>query len=495
MTTDLTPGDLTLTRCAAAIARGELTSVQATQAALHRIDQHDPHLHAFLHVDREGALRQAEAVDHAFRAGEKLGPLAGVPLSIKDLISVKDMPLTAGSKILRGYVPPYDATVVVRLKAAGAVLLGKTNLDEFAMGSSNENSAFGPTRNPWNVQRVPGGSSGGSAAAVAAGLGYGSLGTDTGGSIRQPAALCGVVGLKPTYGRVSRYGSVAFASSLDQIGPLTRTVRDAARLLQVIGGHDPHDATSLLHDQPDYEAALTGDVRGLKLGVPREYLQDAEGLDPGVRTRIEQALQVYRELGAEIVPVSLPHTRLCVATYYVVATAEASANLQRYDGVRYGHRAALAPTAGLDELYARTRGEGFGAEVKRRIVLGTFALSSGYYDAYYKKACQVRRLVHQDFELALAQCDALVGPTSPVTAWPLGQKTEDPLAMYLMDIFTISANLAGLPGLSVPTPLHEDGLPVGLQLTGRALDETTLLRLGDAYMRAVGTEDLRPELS
>ena len=486
--------DLTLTQCADAIARGDLTSVQATEAALQRIDQYDGKLHAFLHVDREGALRQALAVDQSFRAGEKLGALAGVPLSVKDLISVKDLPLTAGSKILHGYVPPYDATVVVRLKTAGAVLLGKTNLDEFAMGSSNENSAFGPTRNPWNLQRVPGGSSGGSAAAVAARLGYASLGTDTGGSIRQPAALCGVVGLKPTYGRVSRYGSVAYASSLDQIGPLTRTVRDAARLLQVIGGHDPHDATSLLNDQPDYEAALTGDVKGLKLGVPREYLQEAEGLDAGVRKRIEQALEVFRDLGAQLVPVSLPHTRLCVATYYVVATAEASANLQRYDGVRYGHRAALTPSAGLDELYARTRGEGFGPEVKRRIVLGTFALSSGYYDAYYKKACQVRRLIHQDFAQALAQCDALVGPTSPVTAWPLGQMSDDPLAMYLLDIFTLSTNLAGLPGLSVPTPLHDNGLPVGLQLTGRALDEATILRLGDAYLRVVGTDGVGPVL-
>jgi aspartyl-tRNA(Asn)/glutamyl-tRNA(Gln) amidotransferase subunit A len=487
------PHELTLTGCAEAIARGEVTATQVTQAALHRIDQHDPQLNAFLHVDREGALRQAEAVDRAYRAGQSLGPLAGVPVSVKDLIGVQGMPLTAGSKILHGYSPPYDATVVARLHAAGAVILGKTNLDEFAMGSSNENSAFGPVRNPWDLRRVPGGSSGGSAAAVAAGLGHGSVGTDTGGSIRQPAALCGVVGLKPTYGRVSRYGSVAFASSLDQIGPLTRTVRDAARLLQVIGGPDPRDATSLGVEQPDYEAALTGDVRGLRLGVPREYLQEAEGLDMGVRTRIEQALDVYRQLGARIVEVSLPHTKLSVATYYVVATAEASANLQRYDGVRFGHRAAEAGT--IDELYARTRGEGFGAEVKRRIVLGTFALSSGYYDAYYRKACQVRRLIHDDFRVALQQCDAIVGPTSPVTAWPLGEKTTDPLAMYLMDIFTLATNLAGLPGLSVPTPLHENGLPVGLQLTGRALDEGMLLRLGDAYLRVSGSEGLRPGLA
>ena len=486
------PHEFSLTACADAIAQGDLSAIAATQAALDRIAAHDGAVHAFVHVDAEGALAQARRVDADRAAGRMLGPLAGVPVSVKDLIGVTGMPLTAGSRMLAGYVPPYDATVTARLKAAGAVLLGKNNLDEFAMGSSTERSAHGPTHNPWNLRHVPGGSSGGSAAAVAAGMGLGSLGTDTGGSIRQPAALCGVVGLKPTYGRVSRYGVVAFASSLDQVGPLTRTVRDSARLLQVIGGHDPLDSTSADVPQPDYEGALNGDLRGIRLGIPHEYLTDAEGLDDGVRTRIEDALETLQGLGAVLVPVALPHTRYCIATYYVIATAEASANLARYDGVRFGHRAIPVAGETVDERYARSRGEGFGAEVKRRILLGTFALSAGFHDAYYTKACQVRRLIAQDFTQAFAHCDALIGPTSPVPAWPLGQKTGDPLAMYLTDIFTISTNLAGLPGLSVPTPLHRTGLPVGLQLVGKPFDEATLLRIADAYTRESGSDLLRP---
>ena len=484
----------TVTGMAAAIVAGELTSVQATQTALARIAALDASLGSHLHVDAQGALRAAAAIDVQRSAGQPLGPLAGVPISLKDNIAATAMPMTAGSRILQGYVPPFDATVTARLRAAGAILIGKTSMDEFAMGSSSESSAFGSVRNPWDLGRVPGGSSGGSAAAVAAGLVPGALGTDTGGSIRQPAALCGIVGLKPSYGRVSRYGAVAYASSLDQIGPLTRTVADAARLLSVIGGWDPRDSTSVNVAQPDYEAALSGEVRGLRLGVPREYLDDADGLDPAVHAAVTGALEVLRDQGAEIVACSLPHTRLCIAAYYLIATAEASANLARYDGVRFGHRAALHSGDGIDDLYARSRGEGFGAEVKRRIVLGTFALSAGYHDAYYRKACQVRRLIHDELHAALQTCDALVGPTSPVVAWPIGEKTANPLEMYLMDIFTLGANLAGLPGLSVPLPLHPSGLPVGLQLLGRPFDEATLLRIGDAYTRISRTDQQRPDL-
>jgi aspartyl-tRNA(Asn)/glutamyl-tRNA(Gln) amidotransferase subunit A len=484
---------LSLVQCAQAIAGGQLTATQTTQAALDRIAGIDPHLHAFVHVDRESALRQAEAVDRARSDGSRLGPLAGVPIAVKDMIAVRGMPLTAASRMLAGYVPPVDATVVERLRRAGAVILGKTNQDEFAMGSSNERSAVGPVHNPWHRALVPGGSSGGAAAAVAARLGYGGLGTDTGGSVRQPAALCGVVGLKPTYGRVSRLGVVAFASSLDQVGPIARTVRDAARLQQVIGGHDPGDSTSDPRPQPDYEASLTGECSGVRVGVPAEYLDEAEGLDPGIRLRVTEALDVLRGLGATLVPQRLPHVKHCIATYYLICTAEASANLQRYDGVRFGHRGPRKPGEALVDLYARSRGEGFGPEVKRRILLGTFGLASGYHDAYYKRACQVRRLIHDDFADALRDCDVIVGPTSPVCAWPLGAKTEDPLAMYLMDIFTIPANLAGLPGISVPAPLHPTtGLPVGLQFVGRAFGEDQLLRVADAYARAAGTESMAP---
>ncbi|MSP91674.1 MAG: Asp-tRNA(Asn)/Glu-tRNA(Gln) amidotransferase subunit GatA [Myxococcales bacterium] len=472
-----------------AIAAGAVRASDVAAAALARIDAFEGDLHAFLHVDRTGALAAAERVDADRRAGLPLGPLAGVPVHIKDMIAVAGMPLTAGSKMLAGWTPPLDATVVARLRAAGAVLIGKTNQDEFAMGSSNENSAFGPSRNPWDRTRVAGGSSGGAAAATAAGLGCGGLGTDTGGSVRQPAALCGVVGFKPTWGRVSRAGVVAFASSLDQVGTLTRSVADAAALYTAIAGSDPLDATSDPRPVADCAADLTEakDLRGVRLGVPIEYLDAADGLDAGVRQRIEEALATLAQRGADVRRVSLPHVRFGIAAYYLVCTAEASANLQRYDGVRFGHRAALAPGATLDSLYATSRGEGFGPEVKRRILLGTFALSAGFHDAYYRKACQVRRLVHDDFARALRDCDALVGPTSPVCAWPLGAHAHDPLAMYLMDIFTVSANLAGLPALSVPAAPHPaSALPVGLQFVGRAFDEASLLRVAHAFEAARG---------
>jgi len=485
----------TVTGCAAAIAAGEVSSVAVTEAALARISLLDSKLNSHLHVDAAGALATAAQVDRDRSAGRALGSLAGVPISIKDNIATTGMPMTAGSRILQGYQPPFDATVAARLRAAGAVLIGKTNLDEFAMGSSSESSAFGVVHNPWDLGRVPGGSSGGSAAAVAAGLVPAALGTDTGGSIRQPAALCGIVGLKPTYGRVSRFGAVAYASSLDQIGPLTRTVRDAARVLRVISGGDVRDSTCSTATVPDFEAALTGDVHGMRLGVPREYLDGAEGLDPAVRASVQNALNLLVDLGATVVSVPLPHTRFCVATYYLIATSEASANLARYDGVRFGHRAVLSASDGIDDLYARSRGEGFGAEVKRRILLGTFALSAGYHDAYYKKACQVRRLIHAELLAALRTCDALVGPTSPVPAWPLRGKSGNPLEMYLMDIFTLGANLAGVPGLSVPLPLHPRGLPIGLQLLGRPFEEATLLRIGDAYTRVTATDSLWPALA
>ncbi|MFZ4578877.1 MAG: Asp-tRNA(Asn)/Glu-tRNA(Gln) amidotransferase subunit GatA [Myxococcota bacterium] len=485
--TPLLPHERSLTACAQAIAAGDVSAEAVTRAALERIEAQNPLLNAYLHVAATSALQQARAVDQTRAAGEMLGPLAGVPISVKDLIAVQGMPLTAGSRILQGYTPPRDATVVQRLRAAGAVILGKTNLDEFAMGSSNEASAYGAVRNPWNTQRVPGGSSGGAAAAVAAGLGVAALGTDTGGSIRQPAALCGIVGLKPTYGRVSRLGVVAYASSLDQVGPMTRTVRDAARLLQVIGGPDPDDATSDGRTLPDLEADLDRGVAGLRVGVPHEFLDGAQGLDVAVRTRINSALLALQVRGATLVPVALPHTRHTLATYYLIATAEASANLARYDGVRFGRRAEARPSDGIDDLYARSRGEGFGTEVKRRILLGTFALSAGYRDAWYDKACRVRRLIHDDFDRAWQTCDVLAGPTSPVVAWKLGEFVQDPLAMYLMDVFTLGVNLAGLPALSLPVGLHPDTLPVGLQLIGRPFDEATLLRAGAAVEADAGT--------
>jgi aspartyl-tRNA(Asn)/glutamyl-tRNA(Gln) amidotransferase subunit A len=413
-------------------------------------------------------------------AGAQLGPLAGVPIALKDNLCVRGMRTTASSKILDQFVPPYDATVVQRLEAAGAVIVGKTNCDEFAMGSSNENSAYGPVRNPWADDRTPGGSSGGSAVAVATDCVPISLGSDTGGSIRQPASFCSVVGLKPTYGRVSRYGLLAFASSLDQIGPFSRTVADAALALSVLAGVDPADSTSAAVDVADYSAALTGTVAGLRIGVPRAFV--AEGVDESVRRAFQQALDTLRDAGATLIDIELPHAAAAIPVYYLVATAEASSNLARYDGVKYGYRAAAGMDEGLRAMYSRTRDEGFGPEVKRRIMLGTYVLSAGYYDAYYLKAQQVRTLLRRDYEHAFEQVDVVAMPTSPTPPFKLGEKSTDPLQMYLTDVFTVSANLAGLPGISIPCGFA-DGLPIGLQLIGRMFEEATILRAADAYER------------
>jgi aspartyl-tRNA(Asn)/glutamyl-tRNA(Gln) amidotransferase subunit A len=459
--------------------RRELSSREAVQASLDRIGSVDERIHAFISHDPADALAQAEAADIARAAGSTSTdrPLLGVPIALKDVIASLGHPLNCGSKILGNFISPYDATVVTRLKEAGAVILGRLNCDEYAMGSSTENSAFGPTRNPWDLERTPGGSSGGSAAAVAAGEVPASLGSDTGGSVRQPAAFCGVVGLKPTYGRVSRYGLVAYASSLDQIGPLTHTVEDAARMLEVIAGHDPRDSTSLPQAVPDYRAALSRGMKGLRLGLPKEYM--VGGLSPEVKAAVDAAVQQFSALGAEIVEISLPHTEFAIAAYYIIATAEASTNLARFDGVRYGARVDGADPI---QMYSKTRGAGFGAEVKRRIILGTYVLSSGYYDAYYLRAQKVRTLIRQDFLKAFEQVDAILTPTTPTTAFRLGEKVDDPLQMYLQDIFTISCNLAGICGLSLPCGFAgSPRLPIGLQLLGPPLGEETLLRLGHAY--------------
>ncbi len=474
-----------------ALAARRVSSREATAAALARIQATDGRVGAFLRVTGPQALAAAAASDERSARGARLSPLDGVPLAVKDIFLTEGVETTAGSRILEGYVPPYDAAVVEKLKAAGAVLLGKLNMDEFAMGSSNENSAYGPCRNPWDLSRTPGGSSGGSAAALAARQAWGTLGTDTGGSIREPAAFCGVVGLKPTYGRVSRYGVIAFASSLDQPGPLARTVGDAALLLQAIAGRDQRDMTSSARPVEDYLAGLEGGARGLRIGVPQEWL--AEGLDAGVEARVREALRRYEQLGATLVEVSLPHTRYGIAAYYLIAPAEASSNLARYDGVRFGQR---APARGLREMYQQTRARGFGAEPKRRIMLGTYALSAGYYDAYYLRAQKVRTLVRRDFDEAFARCDLVAGPVAPTVAFRLGEKVEDPLQMYLADVFTITANLAALPGLSVPCGLHPElSLPVGLQLVGRPFDEATLLRAARALEREQAPLGPPPEVA
>jgi aspartyl-tRNA(Asn)/glutamyl-tRNA(Gln) amidotransferase subunit A len=472
------------------LAARKLSAAEATRAYLDRIARIEPRVRAYLTVTAEEALAQAEAVDKARRAGAHLGPLAGVPIALKDVLCTKGVRTTCGSKILEPFVPPYDATVVERLRAAGTVFLGKTNMDEFAMGSSTENSGFQPTANPWDLGTVPGGSSGGSAAAVAADEAAGALGTDTGGSIRQPAGLCGVVGLKPTYGRVSRYGLVAFASSLDQIGPLTKDVEDTALLLQVIAGRDPRDSTSANVPVPDYRTALREPVKGLRVGLPDEYF--IEGMDREVEGAVREAMRVLEGLGARPEKVSLPHTDYAVAAYYLVATAEASSNLARYDGVKYGHRSRRAQD--LIEMYQRTRREGFGPEVRRRIMLGTYALSAGYYDAYYLKALKVRTLIRQDFLEAFKRCDVVLTPTSPTAAFRFGEKTADPLTMYLSDIFTISANLAGIPGISLPCGFTKAGLPVGLQLLGQPFDEARLLRAAYAYEQATPWRKRKPNL-
>ncbi len=473
--------DLTVAGLAARIAAGDLRAWDAAHACLDRIRLHDARLHAFHTVATEQALERAGALDAARERGEVTGLLHGVPIALKDNLCTRGIETTASSRILEGFVPPYNATVVDRLEAAGAVIIGKTNLDEFAMGSSTENSAYGPSRNPWADDRTPGGSSGGSAVAVAARMSPGALGSDTGGSIRQPAALTGVVGLKPTYGRVSRYGLLAFASSLDQIGPFGRTAEDVALLLEVIAGADARDATSAPEPVPPYRAALTGNVKGLRIGVARDVL--TEGVDEGVIAAFNASIDVLRGRGAQIVDVTLPHTRYGIPIYYLIATAEASSNLARYDGVRYGYRTTAARDATLREMYDHTRDEGFGTEVKRRIMLGTYVLSHGYYDAYYLKAQQVRTLLRQDYDAAFQVADVIAMPTTPTPAFKLGAKTDDPLQMYLADIFTVSANLTGVPAISIPCGFSPDRLPIGLQLTGPMFDEATLLRAADAYQR------------
>jgi aspartyl-tRNA(Asn)/glutamyl-tRNA(Gln) amidotransferase subunit A len=472
---------LTVDSARTAVLEKQTTATALVDAFYRKIDAEDAAIGAYLTLCKERAYRQAARVDALADKGDALPPLAGVPIAVKDVFATKDVRTTAGSKILANFISPYDATVVTRLEEAGAIILGKTNCDEFAMGSSNENSAWKPVHNPRDPSRVPGGSSGGSAAVVAAGTAVASIGSDTGGSIRQPAAFCGVVGLKPTYGRVSRYGLIAFASSLDHVGPFGKSVKDAALMLQSMAGREPLDSTSADVPVPNYLGQIEQPVRGLRIGVPEEYF--GEGLDAEVRRAVEAGIQELAKAGCEIVPISLPNTKYAIPTYYVVATAEASSNLARYDGVRYGARATDGKT--LAEMYRRTRDAGFGAEVKRRIMLGTYVLSAGYYDAYYLKAQRVRRLLGSDFHQAFTKVDAIVTPTAPTPAFKLGEKTDDPLAMYLADIFTVTANLAGIPGISIPCGKSKDGLPIGMQILGKHFDEPMVLRVGHAAEHAL----------
>ncbi len=483
----MNPCSTTLTQLRDAIAKGEISAVQTAQAYLDRIALHDPTIHAFHETYNERTLERAQQVDD----GKITGPLAGVPIAIKDNLCTTFGRTTCSSKILDNFQAPYTATAVAKLEAAGAIVLGKTNMDEFAMGSSTENSARGMTANPWDTTRVPGGSSGGSAAAVAADFAPGALGSDTGGSIRQPAALCGVVGMKPTYGRISRYGLVAFASSLDQIGPFCRSVEDAALLLDAITGHDPLDSTSLNEPVPEhYKTVRQGTPKNLRIGLAKQYMSDAN--DPALTKAVEQAIEVYKQAGAEIVEVDLPHTEYGIAVYYVVATAEASSNLARYDGIHYGHRTENPDD--LVDLYAASRAEGFGEEVKRRIMLGTYVLCSGYYDAYYLRALKVRRLIKNDFEQAFEQCDAILCPTTTGPAFKAGDKTDDPLAMYLNDVYTVNANLSGIPGISLPAGLTDEGLPVAVQLFGSWFDEARLLQIAQVYETATSHQHHRPTM-
>jgi aspartyl-tRNA(Asn)/glutamyl-tRNA(Gln) amidotransferase subunit A len=482
--------DKTATELLAVMAAGQASAVEVTDAFLTAIREHDSKLRAFLHVDEDDARRQAAAVDARRKSGEPLGKLAGVPVAVKDVLCTRGARTTCGSKMLANFVPPYDAHVVERLRAEDAVLVGKTNMDEFAMGSSTENSAFQLTRNPWDPSRIPGGSSGGSAAAVAGCEAPVSLGTDTGGSIRQPAALCGIVGMKPTYGRVSRYGLVAFASSLDQIGPFAHDTADCALMLEAIAGHDRRDSTSVERPVPQYTRTLNDPVKGLRIGVPREFF--GQGLDAEVEAAVRAALKEYQRQGATLVDVSLPHSPYALAAYYIVAPAEASSNLARYDGMHYGHR--TKQKADLIGTYAKSRGEGFGKEVERRIMIGTYVLSSGYKDAYYVKALKVRRLVKKDYDEAFETCDVVMGPTTPTAAFRVGEKSDDPLAMYLSDVYTVSCNLAGLPGLSIPCGFTKAGLPVGLQLLGPPFEEERLLRVARMYEAATDWHTRRPAL-
>ena len=483
---------LTISELSTRLAKREVSARETVQSCLDQIARVDGKIHAFISHDSSDALAQADAADKEISSGATHAqkPLLGIPIAIKDVLAVKNQTLNCASKILGKFISPYDATVIEKLKAAGAIVFGRCNMDEFAMGSSTENSAFGVTKNPWDISRIPGGSSGGSAAAVAADETIASLGTDTGGSIRQPAALCGCVGLKPTYGRVSRYGLVAFASSLDQIGPFTKDVRDSATMLGVLSGVDPRDSTSVPQPVPNYSAALDGKIKGLKIGLPKEYM--IGGLDAEIKSAVDVAVKKFQELGAEIVEISLPHTDYAVATYYIIATAEASANLARFDGIRYGAR---VDGNDLLELYSKTRGAGFGDEVKRRIILGTYVLSSGYYDAYYLRAQKVRTLIRNDFLKAFEKVDAIVTPTSPTAAFKIGEKSDDPLQMYLSDIFTISCNLAGICGISIPCGFTKSPkLPIGLQLLGPTFSEEKLLRIARMYEGATEWHKRRPVL-
>lgn len=481
----------TITELAAMLAAGEITSVAITQAVIDRTAAVDAQVKAFLSSDPKDALSQAKASDERRVAGKSLGPLDGIPIGIKDTLAVKDQPLRCASKMLENYVSPFDATCIAKLRKAGVVIWGRLNMDEFAMGSSTENSAYQTTCNPWNLETIPGGSSGGSAAAMAAGEAIATIGTDTGGSIRQPAALCGVVGMKPTYGLISRYGLVAFASSLDQVGPFARTVEDAALLMEAMLSKDPLDSTSIApQGETNYAAALKEKMGPWKLGVPQEFF--AKGIDPEVKTNIEKAIDWYKSQGCEIVDISLPHSELAVPVYYIVATAEASSNLARFDGVRYGHRSDEAKDAMT--LFTKSRGEGFGDEVKRRIILGTYVLSSGYYDAYYLRAQKVRRRILGDFEKAFKQVDAILTPTSPTPAFKRGERADDPLAMYMSDVFTISVNLAGLPAISIPSGFTESGLPIGLQVIGKAFGEADMFAIANAFEQSHGYYKMMPAL-
>jgi aspartyl-tRNA(Asn)/glutamyl-tRNA(Gln) amidotransferase subunit A len=483
---------LTISELSAKLAKREVSARDAMRACLDQIQRVDGQVKSFLSYDEADALRQADDADKLIAGGATLRthPLLGVPLAMKDVLAVRGHPLNCASKILGNFVSPYDATAITKLREAGAIIFGRLNMDEFAMGSSTENSAYFTTRNPWDTSRIPGGSSGGSAAAVAADECFAALGTDTGGSIRQPAALCGCVGMKPTYGRVSRYGLVAFASSLDQIGPFTKDVRDCATLLGAISGHDERDSTSIPEPVPDYVSALDGNIRGLKIGLPKEYF--ISGLSKEVSDSVSAAVKKLTELGAEVVEISLPHTEYAAATYYIIAPAEASANLARFDGIRYGARVAGADPF---ELYSKTRGQGFGAEVKRRIILGTYVLSSGYYDAYYLRAQKVRTLIRQDFIKAFEKVDAIVTPTTPTPAFKIGEKSDDPIQMYLSDVFTISCNLAGICGLSLPCGFSaEPKLPIGLQLLGKPFGESTILKIAHAYEQATPWHKQKPPL-
>lgn len=485
----MTLAALTLHAAGEKLRKREINSLALTEAVFARIADTDDEVHAYLTLARDTALESARRADARLKQGDSASPLLGIPIALKDNFLTRGLRTNCASKILGEFIPPYDATTVRKLRDAGAVITGKTNLDEFAMGSSAENSAFFPTRNPWNLERIPGGSSGGSAAAVASDQCLAALGTDTGGSIRQPAACCGIVGLKPTYGRVSRYGIIAFASSMDQVGPMTKDVRDAAMLLHALAGHDPADSTSVSQPVPDYSNALKGEIKGLRVGVPKEYF--VSGMQPQVDRAVRTAIRELENQGALIEEISLPHTEYAVAVYYIVATAEASSNLARYDGMRYGHR---TDAKDLTETYMLTRDEGFGAEVKRRIMLGTYVLSAGYYDAYYLKAQRVRTLIKRDFDEAFKRCDVIVTPTAPTTAFKIGAKAKDPLQMYLSDIYTISVNLAGLPALSLPCGFDADGLPIGLQIIGKHFDESTILRAAYQYEQATEWHKKTPRM-